>query len=647
MLTFFRRVSKSKVGTWIMALVVVAIMGGFALADISNFGSGSLGFGMSSGTLVSVGGQSVTERDIGDAMQRQLQQARQQRPDADYASIMANFAPTLDQLIDERSLVAFADKYDFPISKRLIDAEIAQLPGTKGLNGQVTDQSYRAFLAQQRMTDSEVRDILRAGLAQKLLVTPVAASGHAPLGIATAYASMLLEERTGEAAVIPADAFKAGLQPTDAQLQQFYTASRARYMIPEQRVLRIARIGPDQVAAVAATDQEIMAYYNANKATYAPSDTRSLSQVVVPDQATANAIAARAKGGATLAAAAAPAGANAAVTTLNDQTRAAYAGVAGDQSANAVFSAAKGAIVGPLHSDFGWVVVKVDAVKAGGGKTIEQAKAEIATKLNDEKRKAGIEDLVDKVQNALDGGANFTEAVAEAKLPVSTTPLITASGVSRTDASFRTPAELAPVLQSGFQMAQNDEPEIVTLANNAGYAVVSPGEIVPAAPAPLASIRTQILGDWITQQATERARAAATQVALKASAGAPLSDALKVIGVAVPPVRPLSARRLQLATAQGQAPAALKMLFTLGAGKSSVVAAPEGGAFFVVKVDKITPGNAITAPSLITQMQSELGGASSQDYADEFVAAIKRQLKVKRNGSAIEAYRARLATSGG
>ena len=67
MLTFFRRVSKSKVGTWIMALIVVAIMGGFALADISNFGSGNLGFGMSSGTLASVGGQSVTERDMSDA----------------------------------------------------------------------------------------------------------------------------------------------------------------------------------------------------------------------------------------------------------------------------------------------------------------------------------------------------------------------------------------------------------------------------------------------------------------------------------------------------------------------------------------------------------------------------------------------------
>jgi len=646
MLTFFRRVSKSKVGTWIMALVVVAIMGGFAAADISNFGSGTLGFGMSSGTLASAGSETVSERDMSDAMQHRLQQVRQERGDADYASIMPDFGPILDELIDQRSLLAFADKYDFPLSKRLIDAEIAQIPGTKGLNGQFSEQSYRTFLAQQHLTDAQVRQLIGAELARRLLITPVAASGHASVGMATTYASMLLEERTGEAAVIPADAFKAGLQATDTQLQQYYSANRTRYMIPEQRALRIARIGPEQVAGLTATDQEIMAYYNANKATYAPTDTRSLSQVVVPDQATANAIAARAKGGAALAAAAAPAGANAAVTTLADQTRQAYAGVAGDQTANAVFSAAPGAIVGPIHSDFGWVVVKIDSVKAGGGKSLTQAKAEIAAKLNDEKRKGGIEELVDKVQNAIDGGANFDEAVGAAKLTVSTTPLVTASGVSRADASFKMPTEYAPVLQTGFQMAQNDEPEIVTLANKAGYAVVSPAQIVPAAPAPIASIRAQVLGDWTQDQAMQRARAAATQVANKASSGISVADALKGLGTAVPAVRPMTAKRIQIATAQGPVSPALKMLFTLGAGKSSFAAIPEGGGFFVVKVDKITPGNAIVAPNLITQVQGQLGGVASQDYAEQFVAAIKRQMKVKRNNSAIEAFRARLATSG-
>ena len=647
MLSFFRRVSKSKVGTGIMAFVLLAILGGFALADLTNFGSGTLGFGMGSGTLASVGDQSVSERDMSDAMQRRLQQARQERPDADYASVMADFGPILDEMIDERSMVAFADKYGLPLSRRLIDAEIAQIPATKGLNGQFSEQAYRTFLAQQRLSDAQVRQLIAGGLARRLLLTPVAASGHVPLGVATPYASMLLEQREGEAAVIPTEAFKAGLQPNDQQLQQYYSANRARYMIPEQRSLRIARIGAEQVAGNAASEQEVMTYYNANKATYAPSDTRSLSQVVVPDQATANAIAGRAKGGATLAAAAAPAGAKAAVTTLADQTRAAYAGVAGDAAATAVFSAAKGAIVGPIHSDFGWVVVKVDAVKAGGGKTLEQAKAEIAAKLNAEKRKGAIEELVDKVQNALDGGANFTEAVGGAKLPVTTTPLILANGTSRADPSFKMAPELASVLQGGFQMGQTDEPEVVALPNDAGYAVVSPAEVVAASPAPLAVIRAQVAADWINDQAGQRARAAAAQVAAKASAGMSVADALKALGVALPPARPINARRIQIAMSQGPVSPALRMLFSTSAGKSQMGAVPQGGGYFVVKVDKIVPGNAIIAPNLIAQVQSELGPAYSQDYAEQFLNAIKRQLKIKRNSSAIESYRTRLVTTGG
>ena len=35
-----------------------------------------------------------------------------------------------------------------------------------------------------------------------------------------------------------------------------------------------------------------------------------------------------------------------------------------------VFAAAPGAIIGPVQSDFGWIVVKVDSAKTEGGKTL-------------------------------------------------------------------------------------------------------------------------------------------------------------------------------------------------------------------------------------------------------------------------------------
>jgi peptidyl-prolyl cis-trans isomerase D len=646
MLSFFRRVSKSRIGTGVMAVVLIAIMAGFAVADLSNFGTGQIGFGMSAETLAKVGNQQITEREMGEAMQRRLQEARQQRPEADYASIMGDFSAILEALIDQQALIAFADKYGFPLSRRLIDAEIAQIPGTKGLNGQFSEQAYQAFLSQQRLTDPQVRQILAGGLLQRLLLTPVAANARVPVGMARPYASMLLEMREGEAAIVPIEPFKAGLNPSDAQVQQFYAANRARYTIPEQRVLRIARIGPEQVAGVTASDQDITNYYNANKATYEPSDTRSLSQVVVQDQGTANAIAQRAKSGATLAAAAAPAGGNAAVTTLADQSRAAYASVAGDKAAAAVFSAPAGSVVGPVQSEFGWVVVKVESVKAGNGKTLEQARAEIAAKLTADKRKSAVEDLVDKVQTAIDDGSNFTEAATAAKLPVTSTPLVTANGTSRADPAYKLPPELAPVLKTGFEIAPNDPPEIVSLPGEAGYAVVSPGEVVPAAPPPLASIRDQVASDWVTDQATQRARAAATQIAARASGNVSLADAMKGAPVPLPPARPVSARRIQIADTQGNVPPAMRVLFTVGAGKAQMASNPQGG-FFVVKVNKVTPGNALMSPGLIGQVQGELSQAAAQDYAEQFLADIKRGLKVKRNPPEIESYKARLLSSGG
>jgi len=52
--------------------------------------------------------------------------------------------------------------------------------------------------------------------------------------------------------------------------------------------------------------------------------------------------------------------------------------------------------------------VKVESIKAGGGKTLDQARGEIVAKLTADKRKEGLEDLVAKIQDALDDGNNFS-----------------------------------------------------------------------------------------------------------------------------------------------------------------------------------------------------------------------------------------------
>ncbi len=642
MLASVRRLSKSTVGSIIMALFVLAIAASFALGDLSNVGGGSLGGGGGS-TLVKVGDRAVTDRDMSQAMERRLAQIRQQNPEAVYATIARDFDQLLAFLVDERAIEAFAAKFGFVLSKRLIDAEIASIPGTRGLDGKFSEQAYASFLAQQRLTDAEVRRLISAGMLQRILLAPVGTAARVPVGVATPYASMLLEARQGEVAMVPIAAFRAGLTPTDADLQRFYATNRTRYMVPEQRVLRLDKIGPEKVAGVTATDAEILAYYNANQATYAAKDIRVISQVVVPDRNAANGIAARARAGASLAAAAAPAGLSAADVTEAAQTRAQFAGVAGDAVAAAAFAAQPGAIVGPVQSDFGWHVVKIVSVRREGGKSLAEARSEIAARLTDEKRKGALADLVAKVEDALAGGSNYAEAAAQAKLTVSETPLITATGEARGSSSFRLPAEYAAALRSGFELTQDDEPVVETLANGQGYVLVAPARIVPAAPAPLATIRAQVAEDWINKQASDRAQAAAAAIAAKAARGVPLAKAVAEAGKPLPAVRQIGARRIQISNMGANVPASVRMLFTLGAGKSRMVAEPQQRGFAVVKVNRVIPGNALTQPTLIGRVQNDFQEAVAEEYNRQFLGAIRQQIGVRRNEDAIAATKKRIS----
>lgn len=643
MLASFRRLSKSTVGSIAMVLFVVAILASFAMSDISNVGAGN--FGLGSSTLVKVGNQQVSDRDMSRAMERRLTEVRLQKPEADYSSIANDYDAILASLVDQRSLEAFADKYGLVLSRRLIDAEIAGIPGTRGLDGKFSDQAYQAFLAQQRMTDQEVRRLINGAMMQRMLLTPVASNARVPVGMAAPYASMLLEARQGDVATVPIAPFRAGLKPTDADLQRFHAANRGRYMVPEQRVLRIARIGPEQVAGVAATDQEIAAYYNANQATYGAKDIRVISQAVVPDRNAANAIAARARGRASFAAAAAPAGLSAADISVGPQTRAEFAALAGNAVAAAAFAAPSGAIVGPVQSDLGWHVVKIDSVRREGGKPLAAARTEIAAKLTAEKRKDALTDLVTRVEDAISEGGSYSEAAAVAKLPVTETPLITATGTARDNPAFRLPAELAPALRSGFELNQDDEPVAEALADQQGYVLVQPSRIVPAAPAPLASIRAQVAEDWIAKQASDRARAVASAINAKAARGVPLAKAVAEAGIALPPVQPVGARRLDLSQMGANVPAPIRMLFSLGAGKSQIVADPRQRGFSIVKVNRIVPGNALNQPTLIGRVQNEFQEPISDEYAREFLAAVRAAMGARRNEEAIAASRKRISGS--
>ena len=643
MLNNFRKFSNSKAGTVVLALFALAIFASFALADISGNGGK---FGVASGTLVTAGDEQVSERDFSTGMERLLAAARQQNPEATYASIARETPELLDQLVSDAAIKSFARDENLLVSRKLVDAEIASLPQTRGLDGKFSEAAYAQFLSQQRLTDATVRRLFEGDLARRLLLGPAAANPRVPVGVATNYASMLLEQRRGEMVFVDTAKFRAGLTPAASDLQAFYEQNKARYTVPEQRVLRIAPIGPEQVAGVAPSDAEIAAYYKANSAVYGGRETRVISQAVVPSKAIADAIVARARGGASFVAATAPAGFSAEDISVGPQTRQQFAALAGSKVADAAFTAAAGTVVGPIQSDLGWHVVRIDSVRGEPGRALAQARDEIVAKLSADKRKEALLNLVAKVEEAIEDGASIADAAKANGLTLTETPLITGAGVDRANAAYRFPAAQAPALKSGFDLASDDEPVVETLPNDAGYLLVGVGRIVSGAPAPLAEIRDRVAGDWIAKQASDRARAVAAKVAAKVARGTSLAEAAKAGGSGVSPVQPFGARRIQLSQVPPALAAPMRILFSLTAGKSRMVADPRGAGYFVVRAQSITPGNAATQPGLITQVQSSFQESAAQELAEQFIAAVRSDVGIKRNEKAIAAARARLTSSG-
>ncbi|NJC06689.1 peptidyl-prolyl cis-trans isomerase D [Sphingomonas kaistensis] len=642
----FRRLSKSKLGTGILILFLLLILASFAIADISNLSQGG---SLPQTTLAKVGKVELTANELDTAMQRRLAILRQQNPQATYADLAPEFDAIVEALIQERTLWAYAQKHGFVVSKKLVDAEIVKLPGVRGLDGRFSEASYQTFLQQERITDAQLRREIETSLLQRLVIAPVAANVRIAQGLARPYADILLEQRSGSLGLLPFAAFANGPAPTAAEVSTFYRQNLARYTVPERRSFRMARITPAQLGTVAATDAEIAKYYQDNQATYGGVERRVLSRATLPDQAAVAAIAARAKAGGTFAAAAAPAGFSASDVSVGPQTRAQLGATAGEAVAAQVFSAPSGAVIGPVQSSTGFDVIKVESIQAGAGRSLADARAEIATQLTAEKAKNALADLVGKVEDSLADGRTFEEVAAENKLPVLATPALTRAGASFDQPDFKLPADLTAVPGASFDIGADDDPVVEPLPNEAGFVLVDVAEVVPAAPAPLARIQAQVSADFAAKRAQDQANAAATRILAAVQGGKSLAAAVAEAGVAgVRPPEAVELRRGALAqfAQQGQeVPPPLRILFSLAPGKAQRAAGPSG--IYLVQLDKVVPGNAASNPQLIAGEVTSLQRSAGQELALQWLAAAQRELKVTRNAEAIQAARNRILGGGG
>ena len=644
MLSFFRRIINSKAGIVVTFIVLGVIALAFAAGDITGLGGGTSA--LSGGNVATVGGQKVGAAELRSRVQTEMQAARQQQPTVTMEQLLAQgmLQSVLDRTINGIALERFGHDQGMVVSKRSIDGVIASIPGLRGPNGQFDPANYQRLLADQKLTDAQVRtDIARDIVAQQLML-PTQGATQVPMKVALPYASLLLEKRTGQVGYIPARAVDTGPAPTDAELQAFYRRNIARYTVPERRVVRYALVSPDRVKANAVpTDAEIAAAYKQQASRFAAAEKRTISQVVIADQAGATALAAKVKGGTAIADAARAAGLEPAVQT--GVTKSAYAAASTPAIADAAFAAQRGGVIGPVRGPLGWIVARVDAIEQVAGKTLEQARPELVAELSKQKLQQALSDVHDKLDDALAKNATFDEAVADQKLTAQTTPALLASGVNP-DAPAQPDPAVAPVAAAAFQMAEGDPAQLVPVGTDGGFAVVAIGRVVAAAPRPLAQVRAQVVADVTADRARTAARKLATDILARVNKGMPLAQAMAASGRALPPVQPASATRAQLAQQQGNVQPALALMFSMAKGDAKLLEAPENAGWLIVRLDTVVPGNAAGTPAAVAGARGSIAQLVGREYAEQFARAVRGAVGVKTDAAALAKVRADLTGNG-
>ena len=645
MISSIRSRINSKFGA-IFALAFIGLIAiAFALGDVS--GSGNFG-GLSGGNVARVGNKNITLSDLNESLENQLRAERQNNPTLDMTQFVdgGGLDATLTQLINRYAITVFGEKYGVAVSKRLVDSEIRKIPGAMGLDGKFSADAFRAFAQQIGVSEKAIRDDLTQNLfAQQIL--PAAASGPAaPDGMILPYASLMLEQRAGQIASIPAMAFLPTRPPSEAVLAKFYSDNAIKFTIPEKRAVSYAIFGRDIIAQRAKpSEADIAAYYKANAAQFAASQTRNISQVIVPTEAAAKSVVAQVAAGKSLSAVAGELGLS--VATTADVTKDSLTNSTTAAVASAVFAAAQGSIATPARGKLGWTVIRVDAINNVAAKSLAAARADIEKELLKTRSETMLTEMTAEIEDAFADGATISDVAKQNGLTVNSSPKLLATGQDISNPAYKPIPEMAAMLPAAFQMETNGAAQLIELVPGEKFAMIAVANFEEAAPPPLNGVRSIVQQQWALSEGAKGARAAANALRKAVDAGQPLQTALAAAAIKGAQVERLSGTRADISREGQPVPPPLSMMFAMKKGTAKILAAGGDRGWYVVHLNDIIKGDARGNLPMLMARKQELSGILQQEYAAQMIVSAAKNADVEKNEGGIEELRTRLTKRDG
>lgn len=514
MFDFIRKHTK-----WTMALLFLLIVPSFILVGMNSNRSAEKG-----SVVAKVNGTEITQPEWDRAHLQEVDRLRASMPTLD-AKLLdtpeARYA-TLERMVRDRVVAATAAKLNLATSDQRLARELHDSPEIAALrkpDGTLDMDRYRQLLGAQGMSPEMFEANIRADLSNRQVLAGVANSGFASAPAADMALNAYFEKREIQLARFNAADYAAKLNPTNADLEQFYKANEKLFQAPEQANIEYVLLDLDTVKkGITVNEADLKTYYEQNAKQLSSAEERRASHILIPVSQTASAAErekAKAKADELLAIVKKSPDTFADVARKNSQDPGS-APNGGDLDffargamvkpfEEAAFSMKKGEISGVVTSDFGYHIIMLTDIRSPKQRSFEEMKPTLEDDLKKQQAQKKFSEAAEVFSNGVYEQSDSLKPIAERlKLDIKT-----AANVTRQPAPGVTGVLANPKFLNALF-----SPDATEKKRNTEAVEVGPNQLVsarvlqytPARTQPLADIKDNVRQRWLAQRSAEEAR---------------------------------------------------------------------------------------------------------------------------------------------
>jgi len=416
---------------WLAKVILGLIAITFALFGVDSYMSGD----KSGGVVAEVGDVGISQEEFRREIQTQSDRMRETLGPAFDAALIESTEfrkQVLDSLIERKALLQEAQKLKFLTPDAYITSVLGQIPAFQQ-DGAFSQQRYEAVLRQNGRTEAQFVNELRQAFMLEAITSPVTLAAFPSRTTLTQIAQLVAQQREISWSDIPASVLASQIKVTPADVERYYAANKAQFTEPEQIRAEYLVLDMASVAAgIAVSEQAVADYYAANAAQFGQPELRSASHILIAADKTADAKTrgqARAKATELYQTLQKSPGrfSELARSQSQDPGSAAQGGSLGSFGRgmmvkpfdDAVFSMKRNEIRGPVESDFGFHIIRLDGIEPAQTAPLAQVRGAVVEELRKQQAQKAFAELADNFSNLVyENASSLQPAAAAAKLTV-------------------------------------------------------------------------------------------------------------------------------------------------------------------------------------------------------------------------------------